>query len=193
MNDQLTPDQLHRLEIVKLLTPYLMAIPQSKINSGSLVIYAKALKQFSIAEIEAAMLKQMRTLRYFPTIAEIFEQVEVMKDVIAGNETPSVDEAWHEVLQEIHDAFIYREPKFSTSEIARAALNMGWTTLCNLGINEMNTARAQFRDIYNGIIKRKKDKKVNTEILYALPDEKVQALLSKTTEKLKLVQGGVSS
>lgn len=194
MNDELTPDQEHRLEIVKLLTPYLMAIPQSKMNSGSLVVYAKALRNFSIAEIETAMLKLMRTWKnfYFPTIADILEQINSMRDMVTGNETPSVDEAWHEVLKEIHDAFIYRKPKFSTPEITRAALNMGWTTLCNLGTNEMNTARAQFRDIYNGIIKREKDKKVNNEVLKTLPDGRLQELVGKTTDRLKLVQGGVS-
>lgn len=156
-----------------------------------MIVYARALSSLSIAEIDAAMLKLMRTVKFFPSLAEIFEQAENVKSFAGHNEAKSADEAWREVLQEVHDAFVYRKPKFSSKEIERAALNMGWTALCNLGTNEMNTARAQFRDIYNGIIKREKDKKVNNEVLKTLPDCRLQELVGKTTEKLKLVQGGV--
>ena len=79
MDKELTQEQKHQMEIVATLTPYLMALPQSKINEGSLVIYARALSSLSIAEIDAAMLKLMRTMRFFPSIAEIFEQAENFK------------------------------------------------------------------------------------------------------------------
>lgn len=57
-------------EIIKILTPYLMAFPQSKMNEGSLIVYARALSSLSIAEIDAAMLKLMRTVKFFPSLAE---------------------------------------------------------------------------------------------------------------------------
>ena len=179
-------------EIIMTLTPYLMAFPQSKMNEGSLLIYARALSSLSITEIDVAMLKLMQTCKFFPSVAEIFQAAESVKITATGSEAPSVDEAWKEVIQQVHDAFVYREPVFSTPEIKRAALNMGWTSLCNLGINEINTARAQFRDIYNGIISRGKDKKTNMAVLNTLPKQRVQELVGGMKQHFDLIQGGVT-
>ena len=46
----------HEAEIVMTLTPYLVAFPQSKMTAEGLIIYAKALHDLSLAEINAAML-----------------------------------------------------------------------------------------------------------------------------------------
>ena len=189
MDKELTQEQKHQMEIVATLTPYLMALPQSKINEGSLVIYARALSSLSIAEIDAAMLKLMRTMRFFPSIAEIFEQAENIKNFSIGKIEKSSDEAWREVLREIHDAFIYREPKFSTPEIKQAALNMGWTSLCNLETDAINTARAQFMRIYDSILNRKKDNKVNGEVIELLPALRVKELAGIVTNRLKKLAG----
>ena len=180
----------HQAEIVRTLAPYLMAFPQSKINTGSLLVYARALSPLSIAEVDAAMLKLMRTSKFFPTVAEIFEQAESVRETACGQETASVDEAWHDVMKQVHDAFVYREPAFSSDEIKRAALNMGWTALCNLEPDGMNTARAQFRDIYLGILRRKKDQQHNKAVLEQLPPARVQALVGKVAQKLEVIAGG---
>lgn len=192
MEVSLTPEQEHQQQIVAALTPYLMALPQSKINAGSLVVYARALSSLSIAEIDAAMLKLMRTVKFFPTVAEIFEQADNVKNFAIGKSEKSADEAWHEVMKEVHSAFIYREPKFSTPEIKQAALNMGWTSLCNLETDAINTARAQFMRIYESILKRKSDKKINREVMNVLPISRVNELIGNASAKLSLVQGGVS-
>lgn len=192
MEVSLTPEQEHQQQIVAALTPYLMALPQSKINAGSLVVYARALSSLSIAEIDAAMLKLMRTVKFFPTVAEIFEQADNVKNFAIGKSEKSADEAWHEVMKEVHSAFIYREPKFSTPEIKQAALNMGWTSLCNLETDAINTARAQFMRIYESILKRKSDKKINREVMNVLPISRVNELIGNASAKLSLVQGGVN-
>lgn len=181
----------HEAEIIKTLMPYLMAFPQSKMNEGSLIVYARALSSLTIAEIDAAMLKLMRTVKFFPTVAEIFEQADNVKNFAIGKSEKSADEAWHEVMKEVHSASIYREPKFSTPEIKQAALNMGWTSLCNLETDAINTARAQFMRIYEAILKRKSDKKINREVMNVLPISRVNELIGNASVKLSLVQGGV--
>jgi hypothetical protein len=182
----------HKAEIVATLTPYLMALPQSKINTGSLVVYANALSALSITVIDAAMLKLMQTHKFFPAVAEIFEAAKSIKTTATGSEVPSVDEAWREVIQQVHDAFVYREPVFSTPEIKRAALNMGWTSLCYLEVGEMNTARAQFRDIYNGILNRKKEKAQNVAVLNMMPQQKVRELIGNVSRQFEVLEGGAS-
>jgi len=181
-----------QVEIIKILTPYLMAFPQSKMNDGSLLVYAKALSPLSIAEIDAAMLKLMQTNKFFPAVAEIFQAAKSIKATAANAEVPGVDEAWREVIQQVHDAFVYREPVFSTPEIKRAALNMGWTSLCYLEVGEMNTARAQFRDIYNGILNRKKEKSQNIAVLGTMPQQRVQELIGSVSRRFEVLEGGAS-
>lgn len=66
-------------EIIKVLAPYLAAFPQSRMDRAGLIIYARALKELSTAEIDAAMLHLMRTLRFFPSVAEIFESAAVIR------------------------------------------------------------------------------------------------------------------
>lgn len=192
VDDEITPGQQHQLDIIDLLTPYLMAFPQSKMNEGSLIVYSRALSSLSIAEIDAAMLKLMRTVKFFPSVAEIFDQVENVKNFASRCEVKSSDEAWREVLQEVHDAFIYRKPVFSSKAVEMAALNMGWTALCNLETDDMNTARAQFVRFYESVLNRTKDHKTNSEILSSLPENHVKQLVGSISDKLKLVQGGAS-
>ncbi|WP_110953061.1 isoprenoid biosynthesis enzyme family protein [Anaerosinus massiliensis] len=182
----------HEAEIIQTLTPYLMAFPQSKMNEGSLIVYSRALSSLSIAEIDAAMLKLMRTVKFFPSVAEIFDQVENVKNFASRCEIKSSDEAWREVLQEVHDAFIYRKPVFSSKEVEMAALNMGWTALCNLETDDMNTARAQFVRFYESVLNRTKDRKINIEVLNSLPENYVKKLVGSVSDKLKLVQGGIT-
>lgn len=178
----------HEARIIETLTPYLMAFPQSKMNEGSLLVYAKALSRLSIAEIEAAMLKLIQTNKFFPSVAEIFEQAEIVTRFVTKTDEKSADEAWREILQEVHDAFVYRKPQFSSREIEQAALNMGWTSLCNLEIDAMNTARAQFMRIYKSILSRKKEKTINQQVLDSLPEARIRELTKQTVPMLSLVR-----
>lgn len=179
--------------VLKILSTYLKAFPQSKLNDDDegLALYVRLLKPLPPAAISAAMAKLAMTHTFFPAVAEIFEAAKSIKTTATSSEVPGVDEAWREVIQQVHDAFVYREPVFSTSEIKQAALNMGWTSLCYLEVGEMNTARAQFRDIYNGILNRKKEKSQNIAVLDMMPQKKVQELIGNVSRKFEVLEGGM--
>jgi len=178
--------------VVKILSTYLKAFPQSKLDDEGLALYVTLLKPLPPAAISAAMAKLAMTHTFFPAVAEIFEAAKSIKTTAVGNEVPSVDEAWREVIRQVHDAFVYKEPVFSTPEIKRAALNMGWTSLCYLPAKDMNTARAQFRDIYNGILSRKKETAQNVAVLDMMPQHKVQELIGNVGRKFEVLEGGAS-
>lgn len=167
----------HQAEIIKTLTPYLMALPQSKINSGSLVVYAKALSSLSITEIDAAMLKLMRTMKWFPTVAEIFEQVDDVKRFAANHEIPTADEAWHEAMKLAHDKWLYGKWEYSCKEVERAIDNFGKRELCTLESEGINTARSQFMRIYSSIVQRNKNNIANHEVVKSLSTTKVNELV----------------
>ena len=172
----------HETEIIMTLTPYLLAFPQSKMTAEGLVIYAKALSSLSIAEINAAMLKLMRTCKFFPTVAEIFEQAAVMKDFASGKEIPSPDEAWAEVQREVRRKHLYREWEYSCPEVKAAVEHFGKYELCTLQVDDMNTARAQFMRIY----KATRDKKANWQVMKSLSQSQAKALVDKVAEKLAM-------
>ena len=176
----------HEEAIVATLTPYLMAFPQSKMTPAGLAIYARALNSLSTAEINAAMLKLLRTCRFFPTVAEIFEQAEVMRDFATDTGLPTPDEAWAEAQKEVRRKGIYADWELSCPEIERAVAYFGKMELCSLKIDDVNTARAQFMRIYKSIVDRAKDKKVNGEVMEALPNSQAKELIGMLAGKLAL-------
>ncbi len=179
----------HEAEIVMALTPYLLAFPHSKMTTEGLIVYAKALSGLSVAEVNAAMLKLMRTCRFFPTVAEIFETAETLRNYAYGTGLPSPDEAWHEAMREAHDKFVYGKWELSTLEIEQAVKHFGKMALCELEPEGMNTARAQFMRIYSSILTRTRDKKVNREVLEALPRRQMAELVDGLAEKKALPSG----
>ncbi|WP_196602102.1 hypothetical protein [Pectinatus frisingensis] len=179
-------DKLHQIEIIKTLTPYLAALPQSKINEGSLIVYARALSTLSIAQIDTAMLKLMRTSKYFPTVAEIFEQVENLQQFVSNTEKPTADAAWQEAMKLAHDKFVYGKWEFSCKEVELAVKRFGKNELCVLEPDGMNTARAQFMRIYDSIVKQQKDKTVNGTILKLLPEQAVKSIIGDLADNMDI-------
>ena len=176
----------HQTRIVMALTPYLYAFPSNKMTEKSLVIYAKALSELSIAEIDAAMLKILRTSKFFPSVSEIFEQAEAMRNYAGASDMPTPGEAWQEAMREAHDKFVYGEWELSTPEIEQAVKSFGKMALCELESEGMNTARAQFMRIYTGICERKRDRKTNEAVIKSLPQTHIKRLVGRVAEKMAL-------
>lgn len=114
--------------------------------------------------LEKAVKKIIITKSFLPSITEIRECAQDIQETINGTKVKDVDEAWQEVLGQIHEAFVYHKPQFSTPEIEQAALSMGWDSLCNMLTTEVGTYRAQFRDMYKTVCARKQNSKVNSAI-----------------------------
>lgn len=179
-------DKNHQASIVKVLVPYAVAWPQSKINDATYVIYARALSCLSLTQIDAAMLKLMRTSKFFPTIAEIFEQVENIQHFARGTDAPTADEAWGEAMRLAHDKSVYGKWEYSCEAVKIAVKRFGKNELCCLETDNVNTARAQFMRIYESVIKQHKDKKINKSVLKALPKQTVKALVYNLADKMDI-------
>jgi hypothetical protein len=173
-----------QIETVKILEPYLMALPQSKINTGSLIVYAKALMPLSLAEIDAAMLKLMQNMKWFPTIAEIFEEAKDIRKFIGKQEIPEADDAWHEAMKLAHDKWLYGKWEYSCAEVKKAIENFGKRELCTIEAKDLNTARAQFTKMYNNIIQRSKNNAANKEVVKSLPTGRINELIGSTSKKM---------
>ena len=147
--------------------------PSSNVSKETIMAYATYLDTagFPTPLLRLAMEQLLKKGPFFPSISEIMETSrEIMESVGIIPHEPDVDEAWGEVFQEMNRVSIYGKPQFSTAEIALAVRRMGWSALCNIRAWDVNTARAQFRDIYNSIIKRKREKQDAAELLLKMSD-----------------------
>ena len=176
----------HEAGIIMVLTPYLVALPQSKIEKDSLKVYARALNCLSLEQINAAMLKLMKTSKWFPTIAEIFEASENIETFITGKSKPTADMAWAEAMKLAHDKWIYGKWEYSCKEVELAVNYFGKMELCQIETDNINTARAQFMRIYESVLKRQRDLKTNGEVLSQLPQKQVNALIQSLSDKMNV-------
>lgn len=180
--------------IIALLSQFLPAFPTVRITTPKdredwqkrFVIYATVLQDESVEAINGALLKLCRTCKFYPTVAEILEQIESVTECAKGTGLPSPDEAWEEAMREAHDKFTYGTWELSTPEVEQAVRNFGKMALCELEPDGMNTARAQFMRIYKAICDRKKDRKTNEKVLSALPRQHLTALVGGLAEKKAL-------
>ena len=166
-------------EIVKALTPYMTVYPTCKLDAVGITIYARALANIPAPVIDAAMRKLLYTSKWFPTVAEIFEAVESLHEEVErrnGNGNPTPAEAWAEVMRCAEIYHVSRPWKFSCEAVKKAAKQFGIYELCSLETEAVNTARAQFMRIYDGILKTAKVRKENERILSMLGDKQVLLL-----------------
>lgn len=150
---------------LKILAPLVIALSDSRVTKEKIDVYATALCCLTEEELTAAVMKCMRTCKFFPSIAEIMEQAEHVTAVASGTSHKSNDEAWNEVLKQMNEAFIYKKPVFSTPEIESAALAMGWAGMCETLTGDMGTIRSQFLRMYESTCKRKKEAKIDGQVL----------------------------
>lgn len=143
----------------------MLAFPNAKINLGTIKVYIAALSCLSDAGLTAAVMKCLRICKFFPSIAEVMEQADNMEQVSCGTKHKTNDEAWNEVIKQMNDAFVYKKPVFSTPEIESAALAMGWAGMCQTETDNMGTIRAQFLKMYESTCKRKKEAKIDSQVL----------------------------
>ncbi|WP_337774344.1 hypothetical protein [Mitsuokella jalaludinii] len=174
-------------KVMKLLVTCRKAFPSSKADAETLALYVKVLAPLSYAEIEAAVLRIMRTSRFFPTAAEIFEAAEKVKQAANNTGLPDAGEAWHEVEENVYRNHVYHPWTYSCPEVEKAVKRFGKKELCSLGEHEVNTARAQFMKIYNEIVARRREDRADRHVLAQMGD-RVQALIKDSAAHHALPQ-----
>lgn len=150
-------------QILRALSKLQLAFAKD-LDKNSLKFYVQMLSDIEPVILDKATIKLINTSKFLPTIAEIRETATALSNKINGTRIKDVDEAWAEVQEEIHRAFVYKKPEFSTPEIAEAVNGMGWQTLCTMLVTEVGTYRAQFRDMYRAACARHKDNTVDKAI-----------------------------
>lgn len=166
-------------KIIKLLTPYLTVYPACKLEASGLMLYARALQDVPLDELDAAMVRLMRTSKFFPTVAEILESVKTTREVISGKDTSGAGAAWHEAMELVRHVGPYRPWTYSSPAVERAVKQFGKIELCELETDDVNTARAQFMRIYNAEAERERGREEVRATLKALGSNRAMDLVKR--------------
>lgn len=183
---------------LKLLTLAKKTFPSSKADAETFTLYITALDDLTYPQIKAGVVKCMNTAKFFPTIAEIRQAAEDMEEHANGEGKPDPGAAWGEVMKYIMRRGPYDDRPFpwSCEEVHEAVRRIGSTTLFDMTNDDVPTVRAQFRDIYKGVLSEKKEHKVMDMIGKKLGAD-YAALIERTAGKLdmdapKQIAGGKS-
>lgn len=178
----------NKQDITKLLAPYMLAFPSSKADQGTLIVYANVLAGFNLSEIEAALNKLLLTAKFFPSVAEIVEEIEAVKNYArekqSGRHILTDAEAWENVMQAVksHGPYSSEKLEFANEDVAAAARQFGIMELYTLAMDDVNTARAQFMRMYNRRVQTRRENQKNEMALSALGAQKVRALIARTAD-----------
>lgn len=130
-------------EAMALVALLKAAYPRQPLEATTLKLYAEHLSEFDAPVGRVAVERVIATSRFFPTIAELREQIAAMQ----CDEKPEPEMAWAEVLDELRRVGHSRAPRFSCDEIHDAVRAIGgWMYLCLQPTNHAD--RARFVDAY---------------------------------------------
>ena len=151
---------------MQILTACLHGYPNSKADGETVKFYVAALNDLSFVQVRAALAKLSKTAKFFPTVAEIYEAAESITNTAqkkSGVLEPG--EAWEEAMRNVRENHVYKPWVFSTPEVEQAVKQFGKMEFVQLEESGVNTARAQFMRIYEGCVRRAKEKKQNEDVL----------------------------
>lgn len=159
------------LKLIKILTA---AFPQRNIEEDTIRVYTISLLDLDYHAAEKAVMDEIATCTFFPSIAEIRRAV-----AEAELKMPSAEEAWIEAREAARRYSPYdKSPvEFSCPAVRKAAEAIGWHTL--LYDENRVAVAAQFRKTYEAIRER--------EIL----DRQKQIALPEAEGKVRALHGEV--
>ena len=170
---KITDDELSK---TRILTTYSKGFPTIQLTTDNVAFYVMSLSMVTAAELSLAMQNIILSKKEFPSVSEIIETVENIRRAILDTYILEADEAWSEVIKEINRAYPYKDPIFSTREIAQTVRCIGYLNLCT---SDFGSFYWQFKDVYNSILKRKKEGKYTKFVLNKLSPDKLKLLQSK--------------
>ena len=156
-------------------------------NDKQLAAYSMALKDIPEELLMKACHKLLLENKFLPAIAEI---VQACRSLVGSADDTKRErtwaEAWKEIMEQVRICGLYEKPKWSTPEIAAAVKSYGYTDLCGLQKDELQTASAQCRRFYEDACKKKNETDVNNFVLKRITGAEMIGLLPG--EKMKRIQ-----
>ena len=148
-------------KILAILGKYAVAF-REEIDTPAFKIYAQSLRMFDSEIVESAMSRLVLKVKWFPKVAEIYDEISAMQSKDVDGYT-----AWEnalEVVDSINNSFGAERKPFLNKEVEKAARRFGLYILENMDSKTATQARKQFIEMYNAILKEKKDKQMTEQL-----------------------------
>jgi hypothetical protein len=105
-------------------------------------IYFEQLKDFSIEQVKRAVAIALRTLKFFPKIAEL-------RELIEGSSDDKATIAWEFLFDKVDEVDYYHSPQFKDWRIMWCVEQMGgWMHLCSINWGELKFRQKEFERLY---------------------------------------------
>lgn len=181
----LTTDKRTQI-IATLFTTYGQAGDERRIAA-----YSMALKDLPEDILMKACHKLVLTKAFIPAVAEIVQTCRSLVGAVDDNQRERTwSEAWKEIQKQVRKCGLYDKPVWSTPEIAEAVKAYGYSDLCNLNRDELQTASAQCRRFYEDACRQKHDTEVNDYVMKKISGAQMIGLLPEKQKILQIHKNG---
>ena len=156
---------MDNVQIRTQLTASFLAVYGCAGDGNRIASFVELFKDVPVEILRAAYDKVLLESEKIPVPAMVYKAVKDLTAEQNGTKYLTWAEAWKEIDQQIVENGIYSAPHFTRPEIAEAVKAYGWRNLCETLTKDMDTARAQLRNMYYDICKRKDEQIINGYVL----------------------------
>lgn len=187
-----TLDRLDRLEITAGF------FPNRPMPEETIALYVVRLQDLPDEVLDIALTACENKCKFFPTIAEIREEANKVIEASNPNKLLEWDQAWTEIMDGLRHNSYLKPPEWSCEEVKQTVQALGgWLSLCEMLEADLPIVRAQGRDIFNQILKRKKQKLELEQTIKRLSEEQKQRLgkvlenmlMNRPVKEIKRLEG----
>ena len=133
-----------------ILKQLFSAYPHVEIADGTVAMYLRLLADIPTEDLQTVIDQCIAELKFLPTIAEIRDRHRSLTRTLAA---PTWTEAWELLQRAIRECGAANRPTFSSNAVLERTVGiMGGKDLCYS--DNMPVIRAQFREVYNGLVER---------------------------------------
>lgn len=121
----------------------------------TLAAYTDALSDIPLPFLETALRLLSHKVKFFPSVAEIYEVARDLAKRANGRRTPTAEEAWKEVEEQAGRYGLEKEWTFTAPEIDAAVRQIGRTTIVMCEETKWLNLRQNFLKTYEKVVARK--------------------------------------
>jgi hypothetical protein len=136
-------DVMPKQEFAKILKALAALYPKYELHKETLSAYYAVLADIPPNLLKAATLQIGATSKWFPAASELREAAFGLVD--RANGKISAEEAWGQVIREMRNTGLYREPNFDDPMVYRAIeATGGWRVICVSPEDMLGATRSRF-------------------------------------------------
>ena len=175
-------------EIMALLGSYYDKLSGVVGDKAKMTMWYAVLQDMTDDELKAATLDYVKTGKFAPMPADLWERVNAMRE--AQHPELTAEEAWGVVYRDISRYGYYSEPTYDDWKLEAAKNSIGWGTLCDLSENTLMPTRAHFMRIYGSFAKREAAAvQTNNPMAIAFVNNLAKEIAGKATAPIRELEG----